>query len=669
MEELVAQIHRAQQGDAQAYAFLVGRFQRMAYGYAYAMLGDFHLAQDAAQEAFVEAYRCLPGLREPLGFAAWLRRIVHKHCDRLTRRRRVEAVPLEAAARVAAPHPGPAETAERNEAARRVRGAIGELPEHQRQVTTLFYIGGYSHRQIADFLGVPAQTVKSRLHEARVRLKERMADMVEEELQAHGLPEGFTRETVEQAVVRSRELNRARQYDQAEELLRQVLGQVPGHAGALRELNRTLMHGRVYGQSRWNLLPELVRQGRTILETAGNAHVQHQVAATLLAVPAMPEAVAFIEEWIARRGPDLERLGMVAWARACVAEYDRSEATWAALLDLAGRSTREQVLERVPFVAYTLAECFAAAGEGERARRVATRAWDLCGLSGSPAPELAALVLAHVTSSIEGGWMYTFHHAGLDPAEAARALRHWIPPDPDSQAQAAVLCIGGWVDAPERVTDAWLAWVRERLAAGETGTLDRYRGAVLRGLRMRRLWQAADEMAHATWDLLGQAGTPEADQQRIYWGWELCNPGPAIAMRDWDAAEELVRRSLAERGARQTPWFGPVSVAAARGMPTPPEVVRAVEELGPEGEDGGGIYGWYVVAREAAASGNRARALEALRQALSCWSNPPLAAVRLWEEDTYWGALRQDPEVCQAFAERRRRIGPVYGTLHYFPGW
>jgi len=53
----------------------------MAYGYAYAILSDFHLAEDAVQEVFIEAYYCLPGLHEPLAFAAWLKRIVFKHCD------------------------------------------------------------------------------------------------------------------------------------------------------------------------------------------------------------------------------------------------------------------------------------------------------------------------------------------------------------------------------------------------------------------------------------------------------------------------------------------------------------------------------------------------------------------------------------------------------------
>lgn len=64
------------------------RFQDMAYGYAYAVLNDFHLAEDAAQEAFVEAHGCLPNLEHPQAFPAWLKRIVFKHCDRLTRGKR-----------------------------------------------------------------------------------------------------------------------------------------------------------------------------------------------------------------------------------------------------------------------------------------------------------------------------------------------------------------------------------------------------------------------------------------------------------------------------------------------------------------------------------------------------------------------------------------------------
>jgi DNA-directed RNA polymerase specialized sigma24 family protein len=64
VEELTAIIERARAGDTAVFGHIVARFQDMAVGYSYALLGDFHLAQDAAQEAFVEAYQQLDRLRE-----------------------------------------------------------------------------------------------------------------------------------------------------------------------------------------------------------------------------------------------------------------------------------------------------------------------------------------------------------------------------------------------------------------------------------------------------------------------------------------------------------------------------------------------------------------------------------------------------------------------------
>ncbi|MGH2356216.1 MAG: RNA polymerase sigma factor, partial [Chloroflexota bacterium] len=87
----------AQGGDLDAFGALVGRFQDLAYACAYAVLGDFHLAQDVAQEAFVEAYFDLPKLRETAAFPGWFRKIVFKRGDRLTRGQRVRTVPIEQA--------------------------------------------------------------------------------------------------------------------------------------------------------------------------------------------------------------------------------------------------------------------------------------------------------------------------------------------------------------------------------------------------------------------------------------------------------------------------------------------------------------------------------------------------------------------------------------------
>jgi DNA-directed RNA polymerase specialized sigma24 family protein len=96
MDALEVIVTRARDGDAEAFGTLVRRFQDMAVGYGYSILHDFQLAEDAAQEAFFEAYRTLSKLREPAAFAGWFGRIVFKQCDRITRRRVVATVPLEA---------------------------------------------------------------------------------------------------------------------------------------------------------------------------------------------------------------------------------------------------------------------------------------------------------------------------------------------------------------------------------------------------------------------------------------------------------------------------------------------------------------------------------------------------------------------------------------------
>lgn len=171
MQELRFTIIRAQAGDLDAYGQLVQRFQDMACGYAYSILGNFELAQDAAQDAFIQAYLELGSLREPNAFASWFRRIVFTECSRLTRGKRLPTVPLEAVVDIQSAEPGPDRIAEQSELRDRVLSTVRSLPEHEREVTTLFYINVYSHDDIAGFLDVSVSTVKSRLHTSRKRLK------------------------------------------------------------------------------------------------------------------------------------------------------------------------------------------------------------------------------------------------------------------------------------------------------------------------------------------------------------------------------------------------------------------------------------------------------------------------------------------------------------------
>ena len=176
MEPLQSLITQAQNGDIDAFGTIVTRFQDMAVGYAYSILGDFHLAQDAAQEAFISAFRDLKMLREPSAFPAWFRRLIFKQCNRLTRGRRLKTEPLEIAMDAVGDKVDPVAMMIERESQEHIWSAIDALPENERVATTLFYICGYSQKEIADFLEVPSSTINGRLQTARRRMKVALMD-------------------------------------------------------------------------------------------------------------------------------------------------------------------------------------------------------------------------------------------------------------------------------------------------------------------------------------------------------------------------------------------------------------------------------------------------------------------------------------------------------------
>ena len=182
MTSLESLVHHAREGDDHAYETIVRRFQDMAVAYGYSILRDFQLAEDAAQEAFLEAYRNLDKLREPAAFPGWFRRIVFKQCDRITRNKSFITIPLDAAEEPASHDPTQAEAMEQREMNNRILTAVDSLPDHERAATMLFYISGYSQVEVAEFLQVPVSTVKKRLHSARNRLREMLIDLVEDSL-------------------------------------------------------------------------------------------------------------------------------------------------------------------------------------------------------------------------------------------------------------------------------------------------------------------------------------------------------------------------------------------------------------------------------------------------------------------------------------------------------
>ena len=105
MEELTNLVERSRKGDSAAYTQIVYRFQDMAVGYAYSLVGNWQEAEDIAQEAFISAYYTLSKLYNPAAFPGWFRRIVFTCAHRILRGQHPVLVPLEYVADTKLPDP------------------------------------------------------------------------------------------------------------------------------------------------------------------------------------------------------------------------------------------------------------------------------------------------------------------------------------------------------------------------------------------------------------------------------------------------------------------------------------------------------------------------------------------------------------------------------------
>ena len=182
-----SRIATAQQGDITAFNRLVLQYQDMAYSLAYRIMSDPDAAADAAQEAFISAYQGLPRFRGG-SFKAWLMRIVVNACyDELRRRKRHPQEPLDGpqaeepipASPLNSTPESPEAYVQRRELSRLLQAGIAQLPEDQRTILVLSDIQGFDYAEIAEVVGVPAGTIKSRLHRARAKLRDYLRDQEE----------------------------------------------------------------------------------------------------------------------------------------------------------------------------------------------------------------------------------------------------------------------------------------------------------------------------------------------------------------------------------------------------------------------------------------------------------------------------------------------------------
>lgn len=173
-----------------AFGAIVRKYQDAVFGVALARLGNFHDAQDVAQAVLIEAYEKLPNLREPAKLGNWLRKMaVYRSLD--YRRRQETTQNLDEVPALADKTQPPDDLRER------VLEAIGRLARPQREAVTLFYINGYSLAQVASISGTSLSAVKSRLHQARAKLKEDMLHMVEDVLKSKAPDDELGRQVYE----------------------------------------------------------------------------------------------------------------------------------------------------------------------------------------------------------------------------------------------------------------------------------------------------------------------------------------------------------------------------------------------------------------------------------------------------------------------------------------
>jgi RNA polymerase sigma factor (sigma-70 family) len=167
-------------GDSDAYGELVNRHAAAARRLARTVLQNAEDADDAAQEAFLLAWRHIGRYDPARPFAPWLMRIVVNAAADLRRKRRVrttEEIPASALSMETTPE----EATDRTLFRSRLSAALAELPERQRMAVVLFDVEGYAHADIAAMLGVPEGTIRSDVFHARRALRQALGAFTEGE--------------------------------------------------------------------------------------------------------------------------------------------------------------------------------------------------------------------------------------------------------------------------------------------------------------------------------------------------------------------------------------------------------------------------------------------------------------------------------------------------------
>ena len=191
-------IRRILSGDDEAFTTLVGKYQKSVHALAWRKIGDFHIAEEITQDTFLQAYKKLSTLRNPNQCAGWLYVIANNLCKRRMQKKKLSTQSLEGTPMVEIENSSykryvseQRETANTEHRHEIVKKLLQRLPESERTVVTLHYLGEMTAKEIGRFLGVSVNTINSRLRRAKKRLQEREELLIQEMLGSVQLPVNF----------------------------------------------------------------------------------------------------------------------------------------------------------------------------------------------------------------------------------------------------------------------------------------------------------------------------------------------------------------------------------------------------------------------------------------------------------------------------------------------
>lgn len=188
-EDDIQLIRRILSGDDTAFEILVQKYQNSIHALAWRKIGDFHIAEEITQDTFLQVYKNLSQLRNPNQLLGWMYVIANRLCLKWLEKNKsvmqsLEDTPVEEIERASYTHhvAEQRETAHAEHRHELVKKLLAKLPESERTVMTLYYLGKMTTKEISKFLGVSVNTITSRLQRARKRLQEQQKALIQEVL-------------------------------------------------------------------------------------------------------------------------------------------------------------------------------------------------------------------------------------------------------------------------------------------------------------------------------------------------------------------------------------------------------------------------------------------------------------------------------------------------------